>query len=267
MRSLFLPPLFLCLALLLAADVAHAGGSTALAIPAAKDSFLRTYRDDRNEGANPVLVVGTRVDRRALVAFDVAGVAASDVQQATLVLSIRRSSRTWGRTGRTIDVTALQSDFTEGNGATLGVRKPTRGSGAGVTWHCATDADIANRRADCATPWNGGAIGEASASALVQNGSTGTLSFDVTADVRAGVSAWLVKLGDERRGGRVDFVSREGAAAAGTAARKSFPRSAATVAATWLCVTGATLARSPSGGVSGPSTAIQMFSAPATSFP
>ena len=43
--------------------------------------------------------------------------------------------------------------------------------------------------------------------------------------------------------------------------QKSSPRSAATVAAIWLCVTDTSL-RTPSGGVSGPSTAIQIRSAP-----
>ena len=51
-----------------------------------------------------------------------------------------------------------------------------------------------------------------------------------------------------------------GAATPGIACGKFSPSAAATVAATWLCVTGAVCVRSPSEGVSGPSTPIQMFS-------
>jgi hypothetical protein len=53
----------------------------------------------------------------------------------------------------------------------------------------------------------------------------------------------------------------------GSAAFQSSPRSAATVAATWLCVTSAQSFRSPSAGVSGPSTAIQILSETGTFSP
>src|ERR1019366_8527702 len=52
-------------------------------------------------------------------------------------------------------------------------------------------------------------------------------------------------------------------AAFGLAAVKSSPSRAAMVAATWLCVV-STFSRTPSAGVSGPSTAIQMNSASGT---
>ncbi len=57
-----------------------------------------------------------------------------------------------------------------------------------------------------------------------------------------------------------------GTAAFGLAERKSSPTSEATVAATWLCVTSMP-SRSPSAGVSGPITPIQMNSAPGTFLP
>lgn len=57
-----------------------------------------------------------------------------------------------------------------------------------------------------------------------------------------------------------------GRAADGDTARKSSPRSAAIVAATCDCVT-STFRRTPSGGVSGPSTAIQIRRASGTSRP
>ena len=46
------------------------------------------------------------------------------------------------------------------------------------------------------------------------NGTTGEVSFDVTADFLAGRSAWLIKKVEENTLGRVNYDSREGAAAA-----------------------------------------------------
>jgi hypothetical protein len=50
---------------------------------------------------------------------------------------------------------------------------------------------------------------------LHANGLSGEVVWDVTLDVRAGVSAWLIKKTDERQPGRVSYFSREGAEAAG----------------------------------------------------
>jgi Putative metal-binding motif len=139
------------------------------------------------------------------------------VTSAQLVLSIDRNRGNWGRTGRTVDVHALLVDFDEGNGQTFRVRRSqwTRGTGSGVTWECASDADIANTRTDCAM-WDGGSFAAPPTdSVLFLRTTAGEVSFDVTADVQAGTSSWLVKRTDAQGSGGVEIHSREGAAAAG----------------------------------------------------
>ena len=42
------------------------------------------------------------------------------------------------------------------------------------------------------------------------NATTGMVEFDVTADVNAGRSEWLVKTADGQRGGKLFLYSREG---------------------------------------------------------
>jgi hypothetical protein len=116
---------------------------------------------------------------------------------------------------RTVDAHPLTVDFAEGDGQNAGVpgSQSTRGSGPGVTWNCAADAEIANQATDCDPRWDGGAFGPATADPVLHvNGLSGEVRWDVTADVQAGVSAWLIKKTDERQAGRVSYFSREGAA-------------------------------------------------------
>jgi hypothetical protein len=111
----------------------------------------------------------------------------------------------------------LLEEFTEGNGKVLAVApgERTHGTGAGVTWSCATDTNIANPRANCLPKWKGGTFGSATDSVLHTDSTTGEVSFDVTSDFLAGRSAWLVKKALELTPGGVNYYSREGAAAAG----------------------------------------------------
>jgi Putative metal-binding motif len=190
-----------------------------LDIGASKDSFLRYRRHNINEGANEILVVRPSVANRPVVGFDLTSVNAAGVTSARLVLNVKRNRKHWGRSGQTVDVHPLLADFDEGNGKTFMVFPgQRRGTGAGVTWECASDANIANTRTDCDPQWNGGTVGPATDSFLHLNTTTGEVSFDVTADVKAGRSSWLLKKTDENQPGRVDYYSREGAAAAGNAA-------------------------------------------------
>ena len=105
-------------------------------------------------------------------------------------------------------------DFAEGNGQNAGVpgAQSTRGSGPGVTWNCAIDAEIANQATDCDPRWNGGTFGPATAPSVPHvNGLSGEVSWDVTDDVLAGASAWLIKKTAERQAGEVSYHSKEGA--------------------------------------------------------
>jgi hypothetical protein len=95
----------------------------------------------------------------------------------------------------------LLEDFTEGNARSTTLTdifgrtiRDARDDGAGVTWNCAVDQNIANARADCSERWQGGAIGSATALPVVHTGGmTGEVEWDVTADVLADTTAWLIK--------------------------------------------------------------------------
>jgi hypothetical protein len=192
-----------------------------LTLTAAKDSFLRKGAPNLNEGANPGLRLQAAGDNRVVVGFAPDAISAfGDVTSATLVLTVAEIANNWGRNNdRTVDAhpLALDVDFAEGNGKNAGLpgSQSTRGSGAGVTWNCAVDTDIANLRPDCDPRWNGGTFGPATAAPVVHvNGLSGDVSWDVTADVQAGASAWLIKKTSERQHGRVSYHARDGAAPA-----------------------------------------------------
>jgi hypothetical protein len=157
-----------------------------------------------------------RRSSRSVVAFDAARLSQARFSRARLVLTLA-GTKGLGRHGRSVVVHPLLEDFAEGNGKRLGVplAERTRGSGAGVTWRCGTDADIANARPDCTSPWTGGAMGPATERVVHTKATSGEVSFDVTEDVRAGHSAWLLRLERPRAGGAIAYHSREGAAAAG----------------------------------------------------
>jgi hypothetical protein len=214
----------LALGLMLGAGDARAQTTpTAQTLTAVKDSFLRSGAADRNEGANPGLRIQASGHNRVVVAFDPdaieAFLAANTLTTATLVLTIAENADNWGREGdRTVDAHPLTTDFAEGDGQNAGVpgSESTRGSGAGVTWHCAEDAEIANQATDCDPRWDGGSFGMANApSVLHVNGLSGEVSWDVTEDVAAGATAWLIKKTAEGQAGQVFYYSKEGAEAAG----------------------------------------------------
>ncbi|MCI0536791.1 MAG: hypothetical protein L0Z50_16360, partial [Verrucomicrobiales bacterium] len=90
------------------------------------------------------------------------------------------------------------------------------GSAAGVTWNCPADTEIANHRTDCPFGgWEGGLFGLPTASGVTLfEDQWGEVKWDVTMDVRNGVTAWLLKKDPEDASGEVWFFSKEGAAAA-----------------------------------------------------
>jgi hypothetical protein len=169
-------------------------------VPASRDSNLRLWHKNSNEGGSPQLVVSHLFGgRRAVVGFDLSEVSTSDVQSAILVLTVDPNDppSNWGQAGRTVDAHAMLEDWSEG----------------GVTWNCADDTDVENNRHDCDSKWKGGSYQEQPSSwVLHTNGMTGTVEWDVTEDVRNGVSSWLLK--KHRSFGNVRYFSKEGAAAA-----------------------------------------------------
>jgi hypothetical protein len=194
--------------------------ATEQTLTAEQDSFLRKGNPDRNEGANPGLRLQASGDNRVVAGFDPAAIDDfGDVTTATLVLTISENANNWGQNDdRTVAAHPLAVDFAEGDGQNAGVPSPqsTRGSGPGVTWNCAEDAEIANQQIDCDPEWDGGNFGAATADPVLHvNGLSGEVSWDVTDDVLAGVSAWLIKKTSERQAGKVSYFSQEGADATG----------------------------------------------------
>jgi hypothetical protein len=200
----------LAVPLLLASTLAATSEAQTVPLDAVKDTFLRQNAPNTNEGAHPRLVISQDGKRRVMVGFDLSGINLASVQSATLRLTVAQNYGNWGPTGRPVDVHPLNQDFTEGNGKSLElpVAEQQRGDGSGATWRCATDESIGNQLPDCDTEWAGGDFGAASSSANHTNTTT-EASWDVTADVRNGMSRWLVKKRGEAFPGRVDYFSRE----------------------------------------------------------
>jgi hypothetical protein len=190
------------------------------AILASADSFLRNGANSTNEGANERLRIQNSGNNRAVVRFDLSGISMDGLQSATLVLDIAENQNNWGSEGRPVDAHRLLADWTEGNGRNdimVGGGPNFRGTGEGVTWECAKDANINNTLADCLSEWNGGIYAAAtSLSATHTNNQTGSVNWNVTADVQAGADfGWLIRKTSEGQNGQVRYYSREGAALAG----------------------------------------------------
>ena len=125
------------------------------------------------------------------------------LSQVTLTMTLAKPTKWWGYKGRIVDAHRLTESFTEGNGFVRGQPKGLRdrGDGSGVTWNCATDTDISNRKANCDDRWKGGSeeIEPLTDSTLITNGQTGEVSWDVTVDVQAAVAnedteiQWMLK--------------------------------------------------------------------------
>jgi hypothetical protein len=192
---------------------------------ATKDSCLRGGFPHLNEGANPGLVVRQNGGVRSLVDFDLGSVSSSGWTRASLVLTINDEMppSEWGE-GRPVGVHRVMQAWTEGNGKKIDLppSEQDRGSGAGVTWDCPTDTDIANQAPDCEESWAGAETAIAAATApnvTITNGMSGEVVWDVTQDVLDALAGgefhgWLV-LKETIGHGNVRFHSREGATAAG----------------------------------------------------
>jgi hypothetical protein len=169
------------------------------------DTGIKQDSPNKNFGAQASLTLNQGAGR-VLVRFDTAAISAAvgsgSLASAQLQLYIGSNAANWGATGRTVDVYRVVTAWTE----------------SGATWNCAQDTNPANRAADCATQWNGGTTADdASDTVVVTNASSAWIQFDVTADVQAFLAGttndgWLLQKTDEGQAGRVDLVSKEGAA-------------------------------------------------------
>jgi hypothetical protein len=198
------------LSVLVASPTATVGAepSDLLTVNVESDSFIRQLAKDTNEGANALLRVREDGLASSLVAFDLSGIDVTSVESASLVLTVER-----GPSFGDIDVSAhtLLEEFTQGNGSNSLIpwREWTRGSGAGVTWRCATDTDVSDFGRDCSDAWNGGDYrSEATDTAIVERDAQGAVTWDVTAAVQDGAASWMLR-SDAHGIDRVDFHSAE----------------------------------------------------------
>lgn len=193
------------------------------------DAYIKDGSQNENEGASTFLRIQSSGHNRALVDFDeqaIKNAVGNDPDYtATLRFTISDNGNNWGSTGRTIDIHRLTSAWAEGNGFIVGNTPSYRGTGAGVTWNCAIDTNIANQSADCngSTAWNMSNSSLWPFAAIptdtqtITNNQSGTVSFDVTADVQSFVhgssqnDGWIIKKTNEGQNGMVEFGSKESA--------------------------------------------------------
>jgi len=203
-------------------------------LQAVRDNYLREEYKNRNDGAGLRLRLrGLQgAQTRVALGFDIGSIDPDNVKSAVIELTIAASDDRWGTYGRPIDIHPLSVDFAEGNGVANGLgppgplNVPTQGTGAGATWNCPADQNIASYGLECpAGQWNGGAPlnapfsdGTTVAPAVIAKGMTGkVLRWDVTSGLKAGTRNWIVKTAFFPTTGLVDFYSREGAAVEGNA--------------------------------------------------
>ncbi len=173
---------------------------------ATADTTLKKSSANQNYGDEPTLRLRQSGKNRSIVRFGTAEVLQlvnqGTLRSASLELFLGVSSG-WGKSGRNVDAHRLTADWSEG----------------GATWNCAIDSIPSNGAPNCATQWVGGTFAAApTATVLHTNGQSGTVSFDVTADLAAVVAGgtdfgWLVKKTDETKSGKADYASREAGAA------------------------------------------------------
>lgn len=190
-------------------------------IAVTSDSMLRAGAKNTNEGANPVVSVSGDGGTRIVLDFgSKPSSPPGPVPSAVLRLTVRENLGNWGQ-GKYISVYPLMEAFTEGNRSDWGLHPAdrVRGTGAGVTWNCASDTNIANQGTNCADGWSGGELGQVipNSSELITDTTAGTIELDVTSWFNAlptgSPMLLLVKKDNDGAPGRVDFYSWEGAPA------------------------------------------------------
>jgi hypothetical protein len=230
-HTAFLFPTLVAVLLILASALTGSPTARAVAssatLAAAADTYVRQGQNDTNEGASPFLRVRDSGNNRALVRFDQAdlegAIGMGAPTSAKLRLMITDNRDNWGPTGRSVSAHRMTAAWTEGNGFVDGNQPADRGTGAGATWHCAVDSDIADHEPDCAgptawamsgpdpRPWAPTAVD----TVIITNGQSGTVEWDVTPDVSAFLSGsapnlgWIIKKDDEGQNGLVELGSRE----------------------------------------------------------
>jgi len=212
-----------------------------------KDATLDHSAKNKNNGATWSLWVKSQV--ASVIGFDVTQVDLANVQSAKLRLTVCHTpgdltfcptpSNNWPAGGGLLHVQRLDDGWerwgsghpnptntpAEGNGNNFPIDNNPRGTGAGATWNCAIDANIANEGRDCTSVdfWNAGLNFDGperpSTTLLTNNMPDGTIvEFDVTADVQAGMGpldttymTWFLRKVPNTGSGEAFFYSIQGA--------------------------------------------------------
>jgi hypothetical protein len=191
----------------LASAVGAFAAQVTTTLPAVADTTLRQQQTNQNRGGDELVRLGWAQGSRALVRFDPAAIAAAvgtgQLVSAHLELWVDGTGESWGNAAQNVTAHRLTAEWTE----------------TGATWNCAIDSLPSDNKADCNPQWNGGAFLAAATATVPHTKETrGTVHFAVTADVAAFLAGtanrgWLLKKANEALSGRIDYVSREGAAA------------------------------------------------------
>lgn len=174
------------------------------------DTYLDEDRRNRAFGGQTTLRLDGDDRDRALVRFDLAGLAGARIASAKLRLSVVDAPRGCRASGLRLGAFRMRRGWTE----------------SGATFACPNDVMPGNGTLDCPggtwnmepghsgqAPW----VTPATSTAVLRDGGTETAVFDVTADVRVFVSGgapndgWLVQKLTREDEGRVSFGSRESA--------------------------------------------------------
>lgn len=181
-----------------------AEGLTA-SLPASADTYLDEDAPNKAFGARSALRLSDDEQNRVLVRFDLASLTGAQsslasVTSATLRFTVAEAPRRCEARGLALSVHRMKRAWTEG----------------GATFRCPDDINPSNSAFDCPASVGGGWDMDSERSsqapwvlaptdlARVHNGVGGSVSFDVTADVRAFLSGatpnhgWLVRVGPAR---------------------------------------------------------------------
>lgn len=182
-----------------------------VSLPASADSYIQSGQPNKNNNSDTFIRVQESGSNRGLVRFDQTAIASAvgsaGLASAKLRLSIASNGNNWGSSGGTVGAHRLSVAWSE----------------TGATWNCPSDSNLANSAADCSPTWN--MTNSASwpfqqtpaAVVTIQNGQSGWVEWDVTADVAAFLAGtaqnqgWMVRKMNESAAGKADFSSREGA--------------------------------------------------------
>ncbi len=176
------------------------GNTTAL--PTSSDTTLLRNKPNRNTGEDLRLVVGSRGANEFVVHF------ADEHLERFLAGGVIRSailrfSMADRGAPRRLEIIPIVSNFVEGKDS----------MGTGATWNCAEDADVSDTAEDCLQQWPASRFARGMTRKPDQQDLVARLiDFDVTADVKAGVSAWLIR-SPQHGASHGSYYSREGALA------------------------------------------------------